>query len=252
MARIKLSSEVIKEDSFKVTDLFLGQVAHDLGNLLMPLLTYPQLLRMNMDADSPDVELVQGIEQASCDIEHTTRQIAALSTRNLEPMRRLDLSSLAVKALETTNSRTDENNAHVELHTSAVPVMVDGYADQMQAAIANLITNAADAAPGGCIDINIGHVGFDADRKVATGEFIPAGQWCYISVRDNGCGLEADAASRVFDPFYTTKKSQRPRGAGLGLCIVNRTQYLHNGYVDFCSAPGDGSCATLYYPVQGS
>ena len=252
MAKTEIKSDAVIHDSFNVTDIFLGQVAHDFGNILMPLLTYPQLLRMSMDADSPDIDLVEGIEQASSDIEHITRQIAALSTRNLDPMRQLELSKMAVKALEAVKSRVDATGVHVELHASAEPVMVNGYADQLQAAIANLITNAADAAPGGRIDIEVGNMEIDADRKVATGEFMPAGRWCFVSVKDNGSGLDAEAAAEVFSPFYTTKKGQRPRGAGLGLCVVYRTQHLHNGFVDCSSVPGEGSCFSLYYPDNGS
>ena len=251
MAKTELKCDILTDESFSVTDVFLGQIAHDFGNLLMPLLTYPQLLRMSLGDNSPDNDLVEGIENASSDIENITRQIAALSTRNLEPMNDVDLSRTAAKALQSVSSRVDATGAFPELHASLEPVIVSGYADQLQIAIANLITNAADAAPDGKIDIETGTANLESQRSLVEGKILPAGRWPYVRVTDNGCGIDSEASGQVFCPFYTTKKGNRPRGAGLGLCVVFRTQYLHNGYVELSSTLGEGSSFTLYYPENG-
>lgn len=248
MAEPALDWDVLATDAFRITDIFLGQVAHDFGNLLMPLLTYPQLLRMDLEENSAGNELLDGIEQASGDIEHITRQIASLSTRNLDPMQPLNLSDMVTQAIRQNAARISEAACTIETVPDSFALQINGYADQVQAAIGNLLTNAVDAGPGKTIKVEAGLYENDKEFPLASGGTLPAGCWHTLKVIDEGCGMDEAIAQQVLKPFFTTKRGNHPRGAGLGLCIVFRTQHLHGGHVDFQSSPGNGSCFTLYYP----
>src|SRR4051812_33307637 len=83
----------------------------------------------------------------------------------------------------------------------------------------------------------------EAARTLSHGELAP-GRYVRITVRDDGCGLDASAAARLFEPFFTTKRA----GTGLGLATVKEIVHEHDGAIDVESAPGRGSSFAVWLP----
>jgi two-component system, NtrC family, sensor histidine kinase HydH len=77
----------------------------------------------------------------------------------------------------------------------------------------------------------------------------PGAHWGLVALRvqDDGCGIPQESLNQVFDPFFTTKK--RGQGTGLGLSMVAQIVRNHGGRVELESAPGQGTCVTLWWPV---
>ena len=83
-----------------------------------------------------------------------------------------------------------------------------------------------------------------AERKLD----LPAGEYCYLSVSDTGCGMSAQTQTKAFDPFYTTKLVG---GRGLGLAVVQGILRSHGGGITVVSAPGKGSTFEVLLPRAG-
>jgi two-component system, NtrC family, sensor histidine kinase HydH len=125
----------------------------------------------------------------------------------------------------------------VEVPEGLPPLSADP--DQLQQVVLNLALNGCDAcAPGGTVR--------PAAHVEAPGE---PGAWSgvRVTVRDDGCGIPPESLNRVFDPFFTTKK--RGQGTGLGLTVVAQIVRNHGGRIELESAPGQGTCVTLWWPA---
>ena len=119
--------------------------------------------------------------------------------------------------------------------------------NQVEHVLMNLAVNARDAMPqGGTLYLATTNTVFDAAAVRAHPGAQP-GPYVTVSVRDTGQGMDAAAAARVFEPFYTTKA--RGKGTGLGLATVYGIVKQAGGYIDLETASGRGSTFTVYFPA---
>jgi CheY-like chemotaxis protein len=86
------------------------------------------------------------------------------------------------------------------------------------------------------------------DTSVAYGR-VPKGEYVKLTVSDNGCGIPDDIILKILDPFFSTKTTDKKRGSGLGLSVVDAVMRDHNGYLDLDSTVGHGTSFFLYFPV---
>ncbi|MCK5133755.1 MAG: response regulator [Candidatus Sabulitectum sp.] len=127
--------------------------------------------------------------------------------------------------------------------------MIEADATQIRQTIMNLVTNASDAIDrtGGLISITTGVMNCDSEYLASTyiDESLPAGQYVYVDVTDNGCGMDTEALGKLFNPFYTTKFT----GRGLGLAAVLGIIRGHNGAIKVCSEPEKGTSVRVLFPA---
>jgi len=214
-----------------------GAIAHDLNNMLTPVLSYAELVRRKLREDSKErdflTEVIAGTERAAV----LTRQLLAYGRRQTLEVRSVDLDEALREFLPLLRRLVPESirlNAHVE---PDVPKVVADRG-QLEQVFMNLVTNAVDAMPdGGEIAIEIRA---DVDRHTS-GSVL-------IEVRDDGAGMDDDTLRRVFEPFFTT----RPRGTrkGLGLSIVDGIVSQHGGAVAVTSALGRGTKVVIRLPAR--
>jgi two-component system, cell cycle sensor histidine kinase and response regulator CckA len=116
---------------------------------------------------------------------------------------------------------------------------------QVEQVVINLVANARDAMPeGGPIEIRTENLSLD--QTLALQQGVPVGQYVRLSVKDSGCGMDAETQSRIFQPFFTTKEVGK--GTGLGLSIVYNAIKQSGGFVEVKSAPGRGSAFHIAFP----
>jgi signal transduction histidine kinase len=132
----------------------------------------------------------------------------------------------------------------LELAPGAAFAEVD--AAQLEVAVLNLLSNAADATPdGGTIVVSTGI----ASLRAGDVGMLPAGDYVTVSVRDTGTGMPPDVAARAIEPFFTTKAAGK--GTGTGLSQVYGMVQQSAGDLAIASAVGEGTTVTLYFPAIG-
>ncbi len=227
--------------------IIAGGIAHDFNNLLTIILGNANIARLNMPSDSNIRECLSRIEATSLRAADLCKQMLAYSGKGLFLIRRLDLSKLVEEMTELLQlSISKKITLQLQL-TSALPtVLADG--TQLQQILMNLVTNASEAIGerDGLVCIRTGLVPLDrkAVLDLSPATDIPDGEYVYLEVVDNGCGMAPAIRERIFDPFFSTKFT----GRGLGLAAVLGIVRGHRGAISVQSEVGRGSSFKLLLP----
>lgn len=226
-----------------------GGVAHDFNNILTGIVGYAELALMEIMPGSPQYRYLENILQASQKAASLCDQMLAYSGGGKFVFKQIDTNELIMSSTTLFNASISK---HVRVDFSLaenLPAIV-GDTIQIQQVIMNLVVNASEAIgnKGGQILISSGLTDYDP-RYMSPGipneEDIEAGMYVYISVSDDGPGMDAATQKRIFEPFYTTKFT----GRGLGLAAVLGILRNHKGTVRIYSEPGQGTNFKIMLPV---
>ncbi|MGH7342968.1 MAG: ATP-binding protein, partial [Candidatus Rokuibacteriota bacterium] len=222
-----------------------GGIAHDFNNLLTVILGRSDLLRRRMGEDGPlrrDVELITATAARAGAL---TRQLLAFSRNQVLQPKVLDLNTV-VSRMATLLRRLIGEHIHLVtvFQPDLGPVRVDP--TQIEQVIVNLVVNARDAMPaGGTLTIETANARSDESAAGLEASAGPGSLVC-LTVRDTGCGMDADVQAHLFEPFFTTKPPGK--GTGLGLATVYGIVKQHNGGIFADSTPGQGATFRIYLP----
>lgn len=237
-----ITEEVAREENMRRAErmeslgTFAGGIAHDLNNVLTPILMASQMLGRSLES-TPDHETAAMIESAARRGADMVRQVLAFA-RGLET--RTDDVDLTDVLTELRGLLTDTVPPEVDLRIDlpAERLVLSGDATQLLQVLVNLVGNAVDAIDGP------GSVTVDARLELGAegGAALAA-----IRVTDTGHGIGPEAMARVWEPFFTTKAPGK--GTGLGLPMVAAIVRAHGGAVDVDSDGRSGTTFTLRLPV---
>jgi PAS domain S-box-containing protein len=223
-----------------------GGVAHDFNNLLTVVIGGLDMILKNPADTARVTRLSEAALAAGRRGERLTRQLLAFARRQELRPEIVDVGAMIEQVEPLVRRAVDEA---VELSVVCEPDVGASRLDtvQFEAALLNLVVNAADAVDGkGRIEIRAGR------RTLADGEAhdLPAGDYVAVSVSDTGPGMSAEVINRAFEPFFTTKEVGK--GTGLGLAQVYGFIRQAGGTAVIDSRPGEGATVTLYTPsAQG-
>jgi nitrogen-specific signal transduction histidine kinase/ActR/RegA family two-component response regulator len=242
----KETSLISDADCLRAISIFAGHVAHEFNNFLIPLTAYPQIIREALPPDSQEKDLVGVIEKTAKDMTAVTRQLMALSARDSQVGRVLDISQLVENVVMQVKTSPESRNVTIDFVPSSDLVQVTGSGDGVRDAVECLCWNAVEAAgDGGRVTVKTDSVGMD-NCSTASGLMLGAGRYVVITVNDTGAGVPEQLRTKIFEPFFTTKKGATRRRAGLGLAIVYRVARDHYGAIDVESGPGKETSFKLY------
>lgn len=232
--RERLEERLRQAAHLETVGRFAAGVAHDMNNLLTPILSYAELLQTTLDPSSPPHEWATEIVRVSGRARDLVQQVLAYGRAAAPRRQPLELGPLVEDVL-----RTFEGGAPAGLLVArelAPGARVLGDPIQLQQVALNLLTNAAQAvgARGGRIDVKL----------------VVEGDQVRLSVRDTGPGMDEATLRRVFEPFFTTRP--QGTGTGLGLAIVQGIVAAHGGQVRATSAPGQGSTFEVSLPLHAA
>jgi len=217
-----------------VTSLAAG-VAHEIGNPLNSLNIHLQVverkIRKRVDPEHAG-ELLESLEIARGEIKrlHFIVEEFLNAVRPVRPNpQATDLNQLIEEAMDFIGHEVADRRIAVILDLSEGLPLLQVDQDQLKQVLYNLVRNSCQA------------LGSDGEITVRTGS---DDENVFFTIADNGPGVPADRVSRVFEPYYTTKKT----GSGLGLLIVHRIVHDHGGEVEFMSREGIGTEVTVYLP----
>jgi PAS domain S-box-containing protein len=244
----RLDESMQRKQKLESLGMLAGGIAHDFNNLLVGILSNADLALRGSDLPPRLRGVVEDIQLASLRASELTRQLLAYAGRNTLHFESLSLPSLAREAASIIRSALAPG-VTLELQLDEPLPPVRGDASQLTQVLMNLLTNAGDAVAeqGGSIRVRGGVMSAD-DPRLARGRVLDAldsGPHVWLSVRDDGVGMDEETAAHVFDPFFTTKE----HGHGLGLAAVLGILRRHQGDILVDSTPGSGSELTILLPV---
>jgi PAS domain S-box-containing protein len=239
--------QLIQSQKLESIGRLAGGVAHDLNNLLTPILGYSDLLLTSeLSEDNPIYEMIQNISDAAIRAKELTHQLLAFGRKQTLVMETLNLNTV-LQSFGNILKRTIRENINIRTHFSPDLKNIQGDVSQIEQVILNLIVNAQDAMPdGGRIIIETENVELDTEYTMIRKEVIP-GEYVRMCISDSGSGISAEFQEKVFEPFFTTKP--KGQGTGLGLSTVYGIVKQHGGNVWLYSEPGKGTTFKVYFPV---
>ena len=243
--RKNLEAHLLRTQRLESVGRLASGVAHDLNNILAPILLSPALLREAI-ADPEARSLVDTIEQSAQRGAEIVKQLLTFG-RGLKGERiPLQLRTLVREMLKLMRETFPKDiTVHTQL-PAEVP-LVTGDATQLHQILMNLCVNARDAMPaGGELKSGLDPGTLDAAAAAAIPGARP-GSFVVLGVGDNGTGIAAENLDKIFDPFFTTKPIGE--GTGLGLSTVLGIVRSHAGFVQVQTAPGQGTQFRIYLPV---
>jgi len=224
-----------------------GGVAHDLNNLLTPILGYSGLMRDHCDEKVKHQEAVEAIYQAGIRARDLVRRLLAFGRRQAMEFTVHDLNDV-VRGMENLLRRIIRENVAIRFPLSDKPLTINADCVQLEQVLTNLAINAQDAMPeGGELTIETRRMILD-ECYISSHQVVKAGPYALMAVTDTGCGMDEETRERVFDPFFTTKTNGA--GTGLGLATIYGVVKQHGGYIWVYSEPGRGSTFKLYFPLK--
>lgn len=236
----ELEAERLRVAKLDGLNLLAGGVAHDFNNLLAAVLGNIELLQTQFGSESDALTTrLNAIERAGKRAKSLAAQLLMLA-RDIEPLAEtVGLPSVIMDAM-TFIVRDTPVNLEFDFPEAGLPLVL---ADptQIEQVFQNLAVNACDAMPEGGVLHVVGSVVTVRDGDAVP---LPPGDYAKITVTDTGGGIMPEAVSRIFDPYFTTKKN----GSGLGLALVHSIMTKHHGHVRVSSMLGVGTTFELFFP----
>jgi len=244
--RKKLERQFLRAQRMESIGTLAGGIAHDLNNILTPIMMSIELLRILMVAPGC-VELLDTIETSAKRGAHIVRQVLTFA-RGVDGERREVQVKHLMHELESIIKNTFPRDVRLEFSVPADSWAILGDPTQLHQIFMNLCVNARDAMPeGGSLSIRVENVVLD-DQYAAMNAQLKAGRYLKICVTDTGTGIPAEIHDKIFDPFFTTKEVSQ--GTGLGLSTVQAILKGHGGAINVYSEPGLGTTFNVYLPVM--
>jgi signal transduction histidine kinase len=221
-----------------------GGVAHDLNNILGSMVSYPEILLMEMPKDSHLRGYVKSIYKSGIKAATIVQDLLTLTRRGVavsEPVNLNDVIQDYLFSLEFKKMKMFHPGVKFENDLVDDLKIINGSSVHLQKTIMNLVSNAAEAMPDGGM-VKISTRNWSRHNNDGSG-------YAMVRVSDTGIGIPEEDLDRIFEPFFTKKKMGRS-GTGLGMAVVWNTVHDHNGFIDVKSGLNKGTTFILYFPVS--
>ncbi len=247
----KLETKLQRAQKMEAIGTLAGGVAHDLNNILSGIVSYPELLLMDLPDDSDLKEPLETIQKSGFKAAAIVQDLLTLARRGVSISEVVNLNKIVSEHLETPEFEKIKQfhpGLAVEVNLAADLLNISGSPVHLSKTLMNLLANAAEAMINGGT-IYIATENRYLDQPVGGYDEIEEGDYVLLKITDSGIGISPEDKERIFEPFYTKKKMGRS-GTGLGMAVVWGTVKDHKGYIDLQSIEGQGTTFTLYFPVS--
>jgi DNA-binding LacI/PurR family transcriptional regulator/signal transduction histidine kinase/ActR/RegA family two-component response regulator len=236
-----------------------GGVAHDLNNALGPLVALPEAMLVELDEirKSPgcdDSELradIRAIQSTAVRASQTIKDLLTLGRAGRMSREVADLNPIVERCIEGERMRLlprHRSTLALRVRLASEPLPVSASESHVARALSNIVQNAIDAMNGrGEVTVTLARR--LVSEPLALYETIEPGEYATLVVQDDGPGIPQEVLPRLFEPFFSTKRTGEYSGSGLGLAIVHSVVKEHQGYLDVQAAEGRGTTFTFFFPV---
>ena len=253
----KLAEEALRKSQDKIArlkkmeslGLLAGGVAHDLNNVLSGIVSYPELLLLELPEGSELKKPIETIQKAGHravaivqDLLTVARGVATMK----EPLNLNDIIRDYLHSPEFNKFKEYHPAVSLKTNLDADLLNISGSSVHIRKMVMNLVSNAGEAiVDSGTIAISTANRYIDKPLKGY--DDVKAGEYAVLTVFDDGSGISLEDLERIFEPFYTKKVMGRS-GTGLGLAVVWNVVQDHEGYIDVQSTE-NGTTFELYFPI---
>jgi two-component system, cell cycle sensor histidine kinase and response regulator CckA len=247
--KAELESKLQRAEKMEAMGLMAGGIAHDLNNILSGIVSYPELLLMDIPEDSPMFKPIKTIQESgmrAADVVEDLMTIARGVATSKEVMNFNAVVEEYLNSTEHNNLVSIRPPVTFKTRFDADLLNVNGSPTHIKKILMNLVTNASEAIEGSGTVI-ISTMNQYLDEPLRGYEDVVTGEYVMLTVSDDGLGISQQDLARIFEPFYTKKVMDRS-GTGLGLAVVWNTVQDHKGYINVESSE-KGTVFELYFPV---
>ena len=238
-----------RSEKMKALGVLAGGVAHDLNNVLAGIVSYPDLLLLDLPTDSKLRKPIETIKASGNRAAAIVQDLLTMARGVATTKESLHMNEIVREYLTSPEFlKLKKFYPGVSIHTDLDNELLNikGSQVHMRKVLMNLVANAAEAIEG------IGHVGLSTcnvyvDQPLSGYDHVNVGEYVVLAVSDDGPGIASDDLQRIFEPFYTKKVMGRS-GTGLGLAVVWNVAQDHKGYIDVTTGAA-GTTFKLYFPI---
>ncbi|WP_028324576.1 transporter substrate-binding domain-containing protein [Desulfatirhabdium butyrativorans] len=251
---LDLKEKLAQSQKMEALGLLAGTVAHDLNNILSGVVTYPELLLMQLSTENPLHKAIRKIHDSGKRAAAVVNDLLTVARGVATEKHVFCLNSIVKDYLQSAEC-FDLRMRYPAVHfLSDIPEesspMVMASDVHIRKAVMNLVVNAAEAIQerktNGIVKVSTRTVRLK--EPLQGYQLLTPGEYAVVRVSDTGCGISQTDLQRIFEPFYT-RKVMGKSGTGLGLTVVWNTVSDHQGGIDVQSGP-DGTWFDLYFPVH--
>jgi signal transduction histidine kinase/CheY-like chemotaxis protein len=244
-----LEAKLRRLKKMKAIGLMAGGVAHDLNNILSGIISYPELLLMQLPEKSELRESVIAIQQSGLRAAAVVDDLLTVARGVASTKKIANLNTLIIEYLNSQEYRElSKVHPFISFNKELAPDLlnISCSAVHITKCLMNLVTNAAEA-----ID-RVGRIIVATrnqyiDKPVSSKEFMDKGEYVVLCITDTGSGISNHDLEHIFEPFYSKKVMGRS-GTGLGLAVVWNTMQDHNGTITV-NSNDSGTTFELYFPA---
>jgi PAS domain S-box-containing protein len=245
---IRLQEQLSQNQKLEAMGTLAGGIAHDLKNMLTPIVINSEIALMDLEDDHPARVLLEEIMQAARMGTDLVSQIVTFSRRSMQEKKPVAIGPVVREAVDFLRSALPSTiEIRQQLPGGDAVVMADS--TRIKQVMINLGSNAGYAMreKGGELDIILTRDDVSEQEAERISPDLKAGTYVRIMVRDTGEGMDGPTMQRIFEPFFTTKK--QGEGSGMGLSVVHGIVKEHQGAISVWSRPGRGSTFSVWLPV---
>ena len=247
--KIKIEGQLQRSQKMESMGLLAGGVAHDLNNVLSGIVSYPELLLLDLPEDSKLRKPIETMHESGHRAVAIVQDLLTVARGVANTKQLLNLNDLAGEYLNSPEFKKLEHfHSAVTIKTNLDSGLfnIGGSHVHIRKVVMNLVSNALEAIEGGG-NVTISTMNRYVDRPLRGYNDVSIGEYAILSVSDDGAGISSDDLERIFEPFYSKKVMGRS-GTGLGLAVVWNVVQDHNGYIDLKSDE-NGTTFQLYFPI---
>ena len=230
--RLRAERALAERERLAALGVLAAGVAHEVNTPIAGLSSYAQLLLADTEPGDPRYTILKKMERQTFRAAHLVNNLLEFARPRARASVRTDLCVVMANAAESVETAFAARGVKLETRSSSSPVWVDGDPRDLEQVFVNLLTNARDASPDGAL--------VSWEVAVRDGQAL-------VTVADRGHGVAREAGERLFQPFYTTKKSG---GTGLGLAISREIVRRHGGDIGLSMRSGGGTEAWVTLPLD--
>ncbi len=247
----ELEERLRQAEKFEALGVLAGGVAHDFNNVLFAIQSNAEFVLEGLAPDSEEASCLRDITRTAQRAAGFCRQMLDYAGRGVYNPTSFDIRDL-VPQVRPLAKAVLSGRAKLRFELPNSPIFIDGDENQLLRVLLNFVTNAAEATStrGGEIVVaaKIVNLGGEELHRLPPPAAFAKGEFCQLTVEDDGCGMDELTASRIFDPFFSKSSS----GRGLGLAATKGIIARHGGALSLRTAPNEGSTFTVLLPLSAA